>query len=66
MCRRVSVESVIQWLDAYIYSVREPIKEDVFQCLDNRTSILQTIVIGDRVIAKMKEFVEVYVKGMVA
>jgi type I restriction enzyme R subunit len=53
-------------IDAYIYSGRVPIKDEVFQCLDNRPSILQARVIGDRIIAKMKEFVEVFVKGMVA
>ncbi len=53
-------------IDAYIYSGREPIKDEVFQCLDNRPSILQARVIGDRIIAKMKEFVEEFVKGMVA
>lgn len=53
-------------IDAYIYSGREPIKDEVFQCLDNRPSILQARVIGDRIIAKMKEFVEVFVNGMVA
>jgi type I restriction enzyme R subunit len=53
-------------IDAYIYSGREPIKDEVFQCLDNRPSILQARVIGDRIIAKMKEFVEVFVRGMMA
>ncbi len=53
-------------IDAYIYSGREPIKDEVFQCLDNRPSILQARTIGERIIAKMKEFVEVFVKGMVA
>jgi type I restriction enzyme R subunit len=53
-------------IDAYIYSGREPIKDEVFQCLHNRPSVLQARAIGDRIIAKMKEFVEVFVKGMVA
>ncbi|RTY90612.1 type I restriction endonuclease subunit R [Flavobacterium sp. GT3R68] len=53
-------------IDAYIYNGREPIKEEVIQCLDNRPSVLQARTIGDRIIAKMKEFVEVFVKGMVA
>ncbi|MFV5695428.1 type I restriction endonuclease subunit R [Flavobacterium sp. LB3P122] len=53
-------------IDAYIYSGREPIKDEVFQCLDHRPSILQARVIGDRIIAKMKEFVEIFVKGMMA
>lgn len=53
-------------IDAYIYSGREPIKDEVFQCLDNRPSILQARAIGERIIAKMKEYVEVFVKGMMA
>lgn len=53
-------------IDTYVYSGREPIKDEVFQCLDNRPSILQARAIGDRIIAKMKEFVEVFVKGMTA
>ena len=56
----------ISLIDAYIYSGREPIKDEVFQCLDNRPSILQARTIGNRIIAKMKEFVEVFVKGMMA
>jgi type I restriction enzyme R subunit len=53
-------------IDAYIYSGREPIKDEVFQCLDNRPSVLQARTIGDRIIAKMKEFVEIFVSGMMA
>ncbi len=53
-------------IDAYIYSGREPIKDEVFQCLDNRPSVLQARSIGDRIIGKMKDFVEVFVKGMMA
>ena len=53
-------------IDAYIYSGREPIKDEVFQCLDNRPSILQARAIGDRIIAKMKQFVETFEDGMVA
>ena len=53
-------------IDAYIYSGREPIKDEVFQCLDNRPSILQARSIGDRIIAKMKDYVEVFVRGMMA
>lgn len=53
-------------MDAYIYSGQEPIKDEVYKCLDNRPSILHARTIGERIIAKMKEFVEVFVYGMVA
>ena len=52
-------------IEAYIYSGQEPIKEDVFKCLDNRPSILKAREIGDRIIEKMKEFVNVFINGMV-
>ncbi len=34
--------------------------------LYKRPSVFQARVIGDRIIARMKEFVEVFVKGMIA
>ena len=51
-------------MDAYLYSGQEPIRDDVFKCLDNRPSILQARHIGERIIEKMIEFVEVFVNGM--
>ena len=53
-------------IDAYIFSGREPIKDEVFKCLDNRPSVLQARAIGDRIISKMKDFVEVFFEGMMA
>jgi type I restriction enzyme R subunit len=53
-------------IDAYIFSGREPIKDEVFKCLDNRPSILQARAIGERILNKMKEFVEVFFEGMMA
>jgi len=52
-------------IDAYIYSGQEPIRDDVFKCLDNRPSILKAREIGERILDKMKEFVDVFVSGMV-
>jgi len=53
-------------IDAYIYSEQEPLRDEVFKCLDNRPSVLKARVIGERIIAKMKEFVEVFVRGVAA
>ena len=53
-------------IDAYIYSGQEPIRDDVFKCLDNRPSILQARNIGERILDKMREFIEVFVHGMMA
>lgn len=53
-------------IDAYIFSGHEPLRDEVFQCLDNRPSVLEARIIGERIIAKMKEFVEVFVKGVAA
>jgi type I restriction enzyme R subunit len=53
-------------IDAYIFSGQEPLRDDVLKCLGDRPSILKAREIGDRIIAKMKEYVEVFVRGMVA
>jgi len=52
-------------IEAYVYSGQEPIRDEVYKCLDNRPSILQARAIGERIITKMKEFVDIYVNGMV-
>jgi type I restriction enzyme, R subunit len=51
---------------AYIFSGQEPLRDDVLKCLGNRPSILQAREIGERIIRKMKEFVEVFEMNMVA
>ena len=53
-------------IEAYIFSGRDPLRDDVFRCLGNRPSILQAREIGERIIQKMKEYVEVFESGMVA
>jgi type I restriction enzyme R subunit len=53
-------------IDAYIYSEQEPLRDEVFKCLDSRPSVLKAREIGDRIISRMKEFVEVFVKGIAA
>ncbi|QNK78667.1 type I restriction endonuclease subunit R [Winogradskyella sp. PAMC22761] len=52
-------------IESYTYSGREPLRDEVFRCLDNRPSILKAREIGERILDKMKEFVQVFVNGMV-
>jgi type I restriction enzyme R subunit len=53
-------------IDTYIFNEQEPLRDDIFRCLDNRPSVLQARTIGERILAKMKQFVEVFVLGMLA
>lgn len=53
-------------IQSYVFSGQEPLKEEVFACLENRPSVLQARSIGERIIERMIEFVEVFVRGMVA
>ncbi|MFM8913337.1 MAG: type I restriction endonuclease subunit R, EcoR124 family, partial [Flammeovirgaceae bacterium] len=53
-------------IDTYIFSGQEPLRDDVLKCLGNRPSILRAREVGERIINRMKEFVEVFVQGMVA
>lgn len=52
-------------IDAYLYSEQPPLKNDVLKCLAERPSVLKARQIGERIINKMKEFVEVFYNGMV-
>ncbi len=53
-------------IEAYMFSGQEPIQDDILTCLDNRPSILQARNIGNRILSKMREYMEVFVNGMVA
>ncbi len=53
-------------IETYVYTQQEPIREEVIQCLDNRPSILAARSIGERIISKMKKYVEVFIEGMTA
>ncbi|MGR7814579.1 type I restriction endonuclease subunit R [Lacinutrix undariae] len=52
-------------IESYTDYGREPLRDDIFKCLDNRPSILKAREIGERILDKMKEFVQVFVNGMV-
>jgi type I restriction enzyme R subunit len=53
-------------IETYIFSGQEPLRDEVLKCLGDRPSILKAKEIGERIIYKMKEHVEVFEKGMVA
>ena len=53
-------------IDTYIFSGQEPLRDEVLKCLGDRPSILQARTIGERIITKMKEYVEVFVSAMMA
>ena len=52
-------------IEAYVYNEQEPLRDDVIACLDNRPSVLAVQSIGERIIERMKEYVETFVNGMV-
>jgi type I restriction enzyme R subunit len=53
-------------IEAYIFTGQEPLKDDVFRCLEARPSVLKAREIGERIVERMKEYVEVFLRGMVA
>ncbi|MEX1003455.1 MAG: type I restriction endonuclease subunit R [Crocinitomicaceae bacterium] len=52
-------------IETYLFTEKEPLRDQVFKCLDNRPSILKAREIGERIIEKMKEYVEIFELGMV-
>jgi type I restriction enzyme R subunit len=53
-------------IEAYIFSGQDPLRDEVLKCLGDRPSILKAREIGERIINKMKNYVEVFEKGMAA
>ena len=53
-------------IEAYIFSGQDPLRDEVLKCLGNRPSIMQAREIGERIISRMKEYIQVFEMGMVA
>lgn len=51
-------------IESYIYNGQEPIRQDIFKCLDNRPSILKAREIGERILVKMKKYINIFIDGM--
>ncbi|MDP5078517.1 MAG: type I restriction endonuclease subunit R, partial [Nonlabens sp.] len=51
-------------IESYTNYGREPLRDDIFKCLDSRPSILKAREIGERILDKMRAFVQVFVQGM--
>ena len=52
-------------IEKYVENDREPLRDEVIACLDNRPSVLAVQSIGERIIERMREYVETFVNGMV-
>jgi type I restriction enzyme R subunit len=52
-------------MDRYVFSDKEPLQEEVMACMESRPSLLKAHEIGSRIIQKMRDFVDVFVRGMV-
>ncbi|NOZ74486.1 MAG: type I restriction endonuclease subunit R [FCB group bacterium] len=52
-------------IDNFIYSEQPPLREEIFQCLEHRPSVLRAKEIGQHIIDRMMAFVEVFIRGVV-
>jgi len=53
-------------IETYIFTGQEPLKDEVIKCLEARPSVLKAMEVGERIVERMKEYVEVFVRGMAA
>ena len=53
-------------IDNFIYSEQEPLRDDVFKCLDHRPSVLKAKEVGQHIINRMMAFVDVFIRGVAA
>lgn len=52
-------------IDANIFSGKELIRDEVFKYLDNKPSVLHARAIGERIFEKMKEYLDMFVMGII-
>jgi len=58
-------EKVEALISKYLYEEREPLRDDLLATLEgDQPTILQRKTIGDRILQKMKDFVETFINGI--
>lgn len=62
----LSSEKTEKLIEDYLFAEREPLRDEVLELLEGeKPSLLQRKKIGDRILGKIKEFVETFIEGMV-
>jgi type I restriction enzyme R subunit len=51
-------------IESYTYNGQEPIRQDIFKCLENKTSILKARAIGKKIILKNEKLIAILVTEM--
>ena len=57
-------EKLTKIVSEYIYTEKEPLRDDIIQALHERPSLLKRKTIAERIIDKVIEFVETFVSGI--
>ena len=63
---KLDQEEFHKLIESYVYSDKLPIRNDVLDCLDKRPSVLKAKEIGDRIIDKMRDFAQIFIRGISA
>lgn len=60
---KIAPEKMQALIDDYLFTEREPLRDDIVNILEEKPKILERKTIVERIIAKMKAFVEMFISG---
>lgn len=60
----VAIERMQAIIENYLFTEREPLRDEVIELLDTKPTILHRKKVADRIIDKMKDFVRTFLDGM--
>lgn len=61
----LSAEKTQKLIDDYLFAEREPLRDEVLELLEGeKPTVLERKKIGDRILSKIKDFVETFISGM--
>lgn len=62
---KLSDEKVEKVIADYLFSEREPLRDEILDLIDgDKPTVLQRKTIGERILAKIKKFVDTFINGM--
>jgi type I restriction enzyme R subunit len=69
LCREEGLvnDKVERVIENYLFSEREPLRDDVLDLIEgDKPSILERRTVGERILSRIKDFVETFMDGMLA
>ena len=61
----LSAQKTQQLIEDYLFAEREPLRDEILELIEGeKPSVLNRKILGDKILKRIKDFVETFINGM--